>query len=97
MSADGPHRDWAQFPTFRIWKCCKCHIIEPGHTCNLPSESSLRLQNATQTNPSLTIGWQKNCSSEHPGDLSKRKIWPCCSELRALGIQELNLTPFEGG
>ena len=41
MSADGPHRDWAQFPTFRIWKCCKCHIIEPGHTCffNLPSES----------------------------------------------------------
>jgi hypothetical protein len=34
--------DWAQFPTFRTWRCCKCHIIEPGHTCfgNLPPESA---------------------------------------------------------
>jgi hypothetical protein len=55
---------------------------------SLQNGQGLRLRNATQTNPSLTIGWQKNCSPEHLWGLSKRKIWPCRSELQASGIQE---------
>jgi hypothetical protein len=55
---------------------------------SLQNGQGLRLRNATQTNPALTIGWQENCLPEHPWGLSKREIWPCGSVLQAAGIQE---------